>query len=303
MRCNRTTSRKSPFIASASWARSPSVARARARQLYPRRHARLSRRAARDQRATRRCAGAGRDPLRGSHLSGLVVRESLGERRFAATDFPIAVGGSRQRDRDGRPAAEPKRISACTRTSCSCSPRTAPKSCTTACRATLDVAAQRRRRESRCGAPAYSRPRQRARRRGRRRQQRQHHRAADHSRERAVAGTGEGSGGTHRSDSLSRFAAAKAVRRISLSPLRVVLAAVGVVARSCLWFIFTATSVSLLTVPAAANVRVSGGLPACARRSRAAATRQLSRSRRAGGLRARGAADQGHEGAEPGSSR
>ena len=27
-------------------------------------------------------------------MSGLVVRESLGERRFAATDFPIAVGGA-----------------------------------------------------------------------------------------------------------------------------------------------------------------------------------------------------------------
>jgi hypothetical protein len=39
-------------------------------------------------------AEPGRDPLRGSHLSGLVVRESLGERRFAATDFPIAVGGT-----------------------------------------------------------------------------------------------------------------------------------------------------------------------------------------------------------------
>ena len=27
-------------------------------------------------------------------MSGLVVRESLGERRFAATEFPIAVGGA-----------------------------------------------------------------------------------------------------------------------------------------------------------------------------------------------------------------
>ena len=56
--------------------------------------------------------------------------------------------------------------------------------------------------------------------------------------------------------------AAKPVRRVSLSPLRVVLAAVGVVAAVVLWFIFTATSVSLRTEPAAANVRVSGGLPA-----------------------------------------
>src|SRR3712207_8742822 len=36
----------------------------------------------------------------------------------------------------------------------------------------------------------------------------------------------------------------------------------SVVAAVVLWFIFTATSVSLLTVPAAASVRVSGGLPA-----------------------------------------
>ena len=52
------------------------------------------RRTARDQRAARLGAAARRDPLRGSHLSGLVVRESLGERRFAAADFPIAVGGA-----------------------------------------------------------------------------------------------------------------------------------------------------------------------------------------------------------------
>ena len=92
------------------------------------------RRTARDQRAARRGAAARRDPLRGSHLSGLVVRESLGERRFAAADFPIAVGGAGSRDRDGRPARRArKRTSACTKTSCSCNPRTAPKSCTTAC--------------------------------------------------------------------------------------------------------------------------------------------------------------------------
>ena len=80
----------------------------------------------------RRCAGAGRDPLRGSHLSGLVVRESLGERRCGHR-LSDRRRRQRQRDRDGRPPAGPKRISACTKTSCSCSPRTAPKSCTTAC--------------------------------------------------------------------------------------------------------------------------------------------------------------------------
>ena len=39
-------------------------------------------------------------------MSGLVVRESLGERRFAAEDFPIAVGGTGSAIvMSGRPAA------------------------------------------------------------------------------------------------------------------------------------------------------------------------------------------------------
>ena len=110
------------------------------------------RRAARDQRAARRGAAARRDPLRGSHLSGLVVRESLGERRFAAADFPIAVGGagsvivmagrppgagsvSRPARRSAVRAARGRRRSPAQRHA----------------RAELDVAAQRRRRESRSG--------------------------------------------------------------------------------------------------------------------------------------------------------
>ena len=95
--------------------------------------------------------------------------------------------------------------------------------------------------------------------------------------------------------------AAKPVRRVSLSPLRVVLAAVGVVAAVVLWFIFTATSVE----PAhragcgkRARFRRAAGV--ASRRSRAAATRQLPRSSGAAGVRARAAADQSHERAEPG---
>src|SRR4030095_1834548 len=70
------------------------LAPAGAWQLHSRGHAPgLPGRATRDQRHARSRPGADRDPLRGSHLSGLVVRASLGERRFAARDSPIAGGG------------------------------------------------------------------------------------------------------------------------------------------------------------------------------------------------------------------
>lgn len=54
----------------------------------------------------------------------------------------------------------------------------------------------------------------------------------------------------------------KAPRRISLSPVRVALGLAGIVVAVILWFVFTAISISVLTDPAAADVRVSGGLPA-----------------------------------------
>jgi formylglycine-generating enzyme required for sulfatase activity len=54
----------------------------------------------------------------------------------------------------------------------------------------------------------------------------------------------------------------KAPRRISLSPVRVVLGLMALVVAVILWFVFTATSVSMLTDPTAAVVKVSGGLPA-----------------------------------------
>jgi hypothetical protein len=56
--------------------------------------------------------------------------------------------------------------------------------------------------------------------------------------------------------------AAKPVRRITVTPLRVVLTALAAVVVIVMWFIFTAMSVSLVTVPAKATVRVTGGLPA-----------------------------------------
>ena len=52
-------------------------------------------------------------------------------------------------------------------------------------------------------------------------------------------------------------------RRISLSPIRVVLAAVAVVTAVVLWFIFTATSVSLLTVRLRRTCEFPAGCPRC----------------------------------------
>jgi hypothetical protein len=62
-----------------------------------------------------------------------------------------------------------------------------------------------------------------------------------------------------------RFRASEAVkpaRRISITPLRAALVAVAAAVVVVMWFIFTAMSVSLLTVPAKATVRVTGALPA-----------------------------------------
>jgi len=63
-----------------------------------------------------------------------------------------------------------------------------------------------------------------------------------------------------------RFRATEAVapkRHISINPARVVLALVALVVAGVLWFVFTATSISVVANPAQANVSVSGGqLPA-----------------------------------------
>lgn len=54
--------------------------------------------------------------------------------------------------------------------------------------------------------------------------------------------------------------AASAGRRITFNPARVALGAIIVVAAAILWFIFTATSVSIVTDPAEADLQVRGGL-------------------------------------------
>ena len=55
---------------------------------------------------------------------------------------------------------------------------------------------------------------------------------------------------------------ARTRRRLSISPLRVLLAVAAVLAGVVLWFIFTATSISVRTDPAAARVEVKGTIPA-----------------------------------------
>jgi formylglycine-generating enzyme required for sulfatase activity len=196
-------------------------------------------------------------------LSGLVVRESLGERRFAATDFPIAVGGTGSAIvMAGRPAG-PEAYLGLHEDQLFVQPADGAEVLHNGVRVQSstwlrsgDVV--------NLGAARL--------------------RIADDDSERVVE-VDDGSSGNitappiitasarlhGQSDSDAerieaiRFRAseaAKPARRITVSPLGVVLAAVGVVAAVVLWFIFTATSVSLLTVPAAANVRVTGGLPA-----------------------------------------
>ena len=218
------------------------------------------------------------------HLSELSrCREALGERRFAAADFPIAVGGAGSADRDGRPAGRaPRPISACTKISCSCSPPTAPRCCTTACACSsstwlrsgdvVNLGAARLR---------VAEQRRRARRRSRRRQRRQHHRAADHHGERALARRERRRSGTDRCDSLSRVRSGASRGAASrFSPLRIVLAAVAVVAAVVLWFIFTATSIERAhRAGGGERARRRRAARGAARRSRAAAAGRLPRSR------------------------
>jgi len=196
-------------------------------------------------------------------LSGLVVRESLGERRFTATDFPIAVGGTGSAIvMAGRPPG-PEAFIGMHEDQLFVQPADGAEVLHNGVRVQRstwlrsgDVV--------NLGAARL--------------------RIADNDRERVVE-VDDGSSGnitappiipeSARLHGLSegdaerieaiRFRASDAVkpgRRFTLSPLRLALTVLGVAAALVLWFVFTAMSVSLVTVPAAANVRVTGGLPA-----------------------------------------
>jgi formylglycine-generating enzyme required for sulfatase activity len=196
-------------------------------------------------------------------LSGLVVRESLGERRFAATDFPIAVGGTGSAIvMAGRPPG--------------------PEAYIGLHEDQLFV-------QPADGAEVLHN--------GVRVQRSTWLRAGDvvnlgaarlriaANDDQLVVEVDDGSSGnitappiipeSARLQGLSeadaerieaiRFRAseaAKPVRRVAVTPLRVVLGAAALAAAVVMWFIFTAMSVSLLTIPAKATVRVTGALPA-----------------------------------------
>ncbi|HXS89993.1 MAG TPA: PEGA domain-containing protein [Steroidobacteraceae bacterium] len=196
-------------------------------------------------------------------MSALVVRESLGERRFAATDFPIAVGGTGSAIvMAGRPPG-PEAYIGMHEDQLFVQPADGAEILHNGVRVQRstwlragDVV--------NLGAARL--------------------RIAANDDERVVE-VDDGSGGnitappiipeSARLHGLSegdaerieaiRFRAseaAKPVRRISVTPLRLVLGVMAVIAAVVLWFIFTAMSVSLLTVPAKASVRITGGLPA-----------------------------------------
>jgi formylglycine-generating enzyme required for sulfatase activity len=62
-----------------------------------------------------------------------------------------------------------------------------------------------------------------------------------------------------------RFRASETVtqrRRLSIAPGKAVLALLALIVAGVLWFIFTATSIAIVTTPTAAKISVSGGLPA-----------------------------------------
>jgi formylglycine-generating enzyme required for sulfatase activity len=76
--------------------------------------------------------------------------------------------------------------------------------------------------------------------------------------------SGEGESDAERIDAI-RFKPSEVGRErksIRISPLRIALGAVALVAAGVLWFIFTATSIRLQTDPAAATVAIEGAMPA-----------------------------------------
>jgi formylglycine-generating enzyme required for sulfatase activity len=196
-------------------------------------------------------------------LSGLVVRESLGERRFAATDFPIAVGGTGSAIvMSGRPpgaeaylglhedqlfvqpADGAEVLHNGVRVQNSTWLRSGDVVNLGAARLRIAESDDDRVVEVDDGSTGNI--------------------TAPPVITASARLHGQSDGDAERIDAI-RFRASEAARptrSISLSPLRMALIAVAAVAAVVLWFIFTATSVSLSTNPAAADVSITGGLPA-----------------------------------------
>jgi hypothetical protein len=196
-------------------------------------------------------------------LSGLVIREPLGERRFAATDFPIAVGGAgsvivmsgrppgaeayiglHEDQLFVQPADGAEVLHNGLRVQSSTWLRSGDVVNLGAARLRIAESDSDRVVEVDDGSSGNI--------------------TAPPIITASARLQGQSDGDAERIEAI-RFRAseaAKPARSISLSPLHVALAAVAAVAAVVLWFIFTATSVSLLTNPSAADVSVSGGLPA-----------------------------------------
>jgi formylglycine-generating enzyme required for sulfatase activity len=196
-------------------------------------------------------------------LSQLVVRESLGERRFAATDFPIAVGGAGSAIvMAGRPPG-PEAYLGLHEDQLFVQPANGAEILHNGVRVqnstwlrsgdVVNLGAARLRIAANDDALVVE--------------------VDDGSTGNITAPPiipesarlqGLSDGDAERIDAI-RFRAseaAKPVRRITVTPLRVVLAGLAAVVVIVMWFIFTAMSVSLVTVPAKATVRVTGALPA-----------------------------------------
>ncbi|HKR34801.1 MAG TPA: PEGA domain-containing protein [Steroidobacteraceae bacterium] len=196
-------------------------------------------------------------------MSGLVVREPLGERRFAATDFPIAVGGAgsvivmsgrppgaeayiglHEDQLFVQPADGAEVLHNGLRVQSSTWLRSGDVVNLGAARLRIAESDSDRVVEVDDGSSGNI--------------------TAPPIITASARLQGQSDGDAERIEAI-RFRASEATkpaRRFSLGPLQVALAAVAVVAAVVLWFIFTAMSVSLVTNPSAADVSVSGGLPA-----------------------------------------
>jgi formylglycine-generating enzyme required for sulfatase activity len=199
-------------------------------------------------------------------LSGLILRESLGERRFAATQFPLAVGGAGSAIvMAGRPAG-PEAYLGLHEDQLFVQPADGAEVLHNGVRVqrstwlrsgdvvNLGAARLRVLRED-AAEPG------------------DHHvvEVDDGSSGNITAPPiitpaarlhGESEGDAERIEAI-RFRAsdaAKVRRGISISPMRVLLSVVALAAAAVLWFIFTATSVSVHTNPAAAAISIRGGV-------------------------------------------
>lgn len=197
-------------------------------------------------------------------MSGLVVREALGERRFAAADFPIAVGGAGSAIvMAGRPPGAEAYLGLH-------EDQLFVQPADGAAEVLHNGAPVRRSTWLRTGDVVNFGPARL--------------RIAENDAQRIVEVDDGGGGNITAPPVISASArlhgqsdgdaerieairfrasdAAKPSRRVSLRPVHVAPTAIAVIAVVVLWFIFTATSISVRTNPTVADVNISGSVPA-----------------------------------------